>query len=338
MHLTMGTNPHFLAGLFGILVMVCCSTAFPTIRAPTLNFSTLDTVPGTASLENIAIRQTGDILVTSVSINVLYQISGSNNTGPAVVASIPDVFGLLRIVELEVDVFYVVGSQISGVSATPGSNDVWRVNMREPCSCANETDSTRVAVSLVARIVDAKLLNGMSRLSEGDSAHLLISDSSEGVVYKLNVYTGAYEVVIRDPSVDTRPDGLGVGINGIHVYGHSLYFTNLDIGTFATIPICLDTGLATGLAKTIAEGIVSGDDFAIFQHGTKALIANNGEFTLTLVDIPGKSASIAVNSTILQASSAVAFGRTFDGLTSIYATSSIASDNSTVGSVVVAEW
>ena len=339
MHLNLARNTRVRAVLFSILFIIGFSTAFPIIPAPNLNFSIFKTVPGTSTLENISIRKSGDILVTSVSSNILYQIPRDSNKPPTPVATIPNALGLLGIVELDADIFYVIGSQISGLDVVSGSNVVWRVDLREPCSFANATDSVGGVVSLVAQVADAQLLNGMSRLSDSDRAHVLLADSMAGVVYRLNVHTGAYEIVIRDPSMDPQLDGLGLGINGIHVHGESLYFTNLDLSTFAKIPICLDTGLATGPANTIAGGIIAGDDFAIFQDGDKALIANNGRLTLTLVDIPGRSASVAANSTSLQACSAVAFGHADQGLVSVYVTSSTtSSDGSTVGSLVFAEF
>jgi len=339
MHLPLSSNVHLLAVLFSVLFIIGFSTAFPVIPAPNLGFSTFKTVPGTTTLENIAIRKSGDILVTSVSSNILYQVPRDSSMPPTPVATIPNALGLLGVVELEADIFYVIGSQISGLDVVPGSNAVWRVDLREPCSFANATDSMGGEVSLVARIADGQLLNGMSRLSDGDRAHVLLADSMAGVVYRLDVHTGAYEIVMRDPSMDPQLGGLGLGINGIHVHGESLYFTNLDLGTFAKIPICLETGLTTGPAKTIAGGIVAGDDFAIFQDGKKALIANNGALTLTLVDIPGGSASVTAKSTSLQACSAVAFGHTDEGLVSVYVTSStVSSDGSTVGSLAFAEF
>lgn len=301
-------------------------------------FKTLRDIPGTTSLENIAVRQCGDILVTSVSSNALYQVSHNSSYPPVAVATIANASSLLGITELEEDVFYVIASQISGVLAAPGSNSVWRVNLRSPCSYANGTVMTQDVVSHVAQFAEAGLLNGMSRLSADDSAHLLITDSAAGAVIKLNVYTGAHEIVIRDPSMAPRSDGLGVGVNGIHVIGTTLYYTSLDAGIFSAISICPETGIPTGPAEIIVGGIVSGDDFAIFHGEDKALITNNGEFTLTLVGIPGKSSRIAANSTLLQATSAVAFGHGRGVLTPLYVTaSSISGENTTVGSVVYAE-
>jgi hypothetical protein len=104
--------------------------------------------------------------------------------------------------------------------------------------------------------------------------------------------------------------------------GNILYYTSLDTGTFSAIPICPGIGLPTGPVKIIVGGIVAGDDFAILPTGDKALIANNGEFTLILVDIPNKSASVVGNSTLLQAISAIAFGPKRGSSTPLYVTAS----------------
>jgi hypothetical protein len=329
---------HFLPKFVSGFLLASSSIALPTMPVSAPVFKTLSTVPGTISLENIAIKQSGDILITSVSSNVLYKVSQNDSYPPIAVASIPDASALLGIAELEKDVFYVIASQFSGGTAAPGSNSVWRIDLREPCVCGNGTYSTQGATSHVAQLANATLLNGMSRLSADDSAHLLLADSGAGVVVKLNVYTGSHEVVIRDPSMSPQPDGLGVGVNGIHVIGNTLYYTSLDAGTFSAIPICSRTGLPTGPAEIIVEGIVAGDDFAILPTGDKALIANNGEFTLTLVDIPKKSASVVGNSTLLHAISAVAYGPKRGSSMPLYVTaSSGSSGNGTIGSVVYAE-
>jgi len=329
---------HSIRAFFSTLLLASYSTAIPTTPVSAPTFKTLDNVPGTTSLENIAIKQSGDILVTSVSSNVLYQISHNSSYPPTAVATIPNATSLLGITELEKDVFYVIASQISGIVAAPGSNSVWRVDLRSPCSCANGTAMPQDILSHVAQFADAGLLNGMSRLSADDSAHLLLADSAAGAILKLNVYTGAHEVVVRDPSMDPHLDGLGVGVNGIHVVGTTLYYTSLDAGTFSAIPICPETGLPIGPVETIVGGIAFGDDFAILPTGDKALITNNGEFTLTLVDIAGKSSRIAANSILLQAISAVAFGHESGGLAPVYVTASAATGgNATVGSVVYAE-
>jgi hypothetical protein len=329
---------HPIRAFFSTLLMASRLTAMPTIPVPALTFKTLQDIPGTTSLENIAIKQSGDILVTSVSSNVLYQVSHNRSYPPVALATIPNASSLLGITELEKDVFYVIGSQISGVVAAPGTNSVWRVNLRSPCFYANGTVMTQEVVSHIARFPDAGLLNGMSRLSADDSTNLLLADSAAGAVIKLNVHTGAHEIVIRDPSMAPRPDGLGIGVNGIHVAGTTLYYTSLDAGIFSAIPVCPETGFPTGPAEIIVGGIVAGDDFAIFPGGDKALVTNNGVFTLTLVNIPSKSSRIVANSTLLQAISGVAFGHERRGSAPLYAAaSSEPGGNVTVGSVMYAE-
>ena len=89
----------------------------PTIPVSASTFKTLHDIPGTTSLESIVIKQSGDIRMTSVSSNMLYQVSHNNSYPPFAVATIPNASSLLGIPELEKDVFHVIGSQISGVTA-----------------------------------------------------------------------------------------------------------------------------------------------------------------------------------------------------------------------------
>lgn len=265
-------------------------------------FSTLTTIPGTQTLENHAIRENGDILVTSVSNNTLYLVSPHN---PSPVVSVVDfpVLGLLGIAELGRDVFYVIGSDISGVEVAPGTNKVWKVDLTAFKS-SNGAVIQPPAVSLVAKFPDAGTLNGMTVL---DQHHLLLSDSQLGRVVKLDVRTGQYSTFSNDPTMaplSTDDGNLGIGINGIHIWGRKLYFTSLDQGLFASI----DLDCPTDPAEIIVRDLDVADDFAFTNGGRTALIANNGPFTLTEVDISRESSRL-INSTALQRASAVALSK-----------------------------
>jgi hypothetical protein len=301
-------------------------------------FETVQTVGGTTSLENLAIRHSDDILVTSTSSGALYQIRPRNDMPPVLVAKMDDASGLLGIVELQRDIFYVAGSNISERVAAPGSNRVWRIDMRCFKMSPDGIVLHPASATLVARLPDAMLLNGMSRLSLDDDAHLLIADSVAGSIIKLNVYTGRHSVFSNDSTMAPSPTGLGLGINGIHVQDATVYYTSLDQGLFASIEISHETGLPRGSAQIIARGIVAGDDFALSPDGTKAFVANNGEFTITEVDIPGRFATVVANSSFLQASSAVASaGKDHPGRIPLYVTGAMSlSGNETVGRVVKA--
>ncbi len=148
-------------------------------------------------------------------------------------------------------------------------------------------------LTLVTNITSAQLLNGMCRLSDYNATTLLIADSQAGRIFKLDADTGSLEILIEDKSLKNSPNGLQVAVNGIHVHGSHLFFTNLNMGIFGRIPISLSTGKPTGPVEVIVR-CVQGDDFAISRDGTTAWSAMNGQSSLGEVDIPAKSAQAVV--------------------------------------------
>lgn len=259
---------------------------------------------------------------------------------------IPQTTGLLGISELEQDIFYVVSANLSSVQGVPGSNAVWRIDMRGHDSCAesNKTATTTVPLSLVANVTSAQLLNGMCRLSDDDATILLIADSQAGKIFKLDTHTGSFEILIDDEALKNSLSGLQVAVNGIHVHGSHLFFTNLNRGIFGRVPISLSTGDPTGPIEVIVRG-VQGDDFAISRDGTTAWIAMNGQSSLVEVDIPAKRARIVAESSYLASTSAVSLGRTLLDRESLYISSAGVldgvmgrNDNTTGGIVARVDW
>lgn len=112
----------------------------------TANVTSVDTVPGTTTLENLAVRRNGNILVAFVASPILHQLSPTNEHPPIPVASINGVTGLLGISEMEHDSFYVVGSNLT---STENSNGVWKVNIRNFENSRNGTIIQPAEVSLV---------------------------------------------------------------------------------------------------------------------------------------------------------------------------------------------
>ncbi|CAI7635719.1 unnamed protein product [Penicillium bialowiezense] len=274
------------------------------------------TVPST--FENIATRRNGHLLLTSVESSIIRQVSPFGNKHSVAIATIPGATSLLGSAELEEDVFYVVAANVSETTATPGTNAVWEMDLRDTqaCSPARRNRNLCARASLVAKVESAKLLNGMCRLSANDNSTLLIADSAAGNVVKLNVDTGSYETIIDNEKMKNTATGLQVAINGVHVYDSWLYFTNLNQGIFARVPIDLKNGTAVGLVEVIVND-TPGDDFIISREG----------------------AEVVVNSTYLESASAVSFGRTRFDRDSLYISSGGVLDpanpgNQTVGGIV----
>lgn len=168
---------------------------------------------------------------------------------------------------------------------------------------AAKTDPPTSVVSKVANLPPAILLNGMTLLDR-NAGLLLLADSGLGVVWRLNVNTGAFAKIIADPSMAAPARSSAVGINGLHVLGKYLYYTNSGSESFFRIPIHAD-GMAAGPAELLAGNLNGADDFALGRGGNAYIalgtlnevvrVAVGGAVEVVVEGVPG--------------STAVAFGR-----------------------------
>lgn len=293
------------------------------------DITTLHVVPDTQTLENLAVRSNGDILATSVASPKLFGLSPQGDNPPIAVAEISGVTGLLGIVELEKDVFYVVGSNLT---STEESNGVWRVDVRNFQVAQNGTILQPASISLVARIPSALQLNGMARLAPNDTNNLLISDSTQGNIIRLNINTKVVDAVIQEPEMAPLPVGLNIGVNGIRVRDSKLYFVSLDQGLFAGVPISPTSGATAGPVEMLASDITFGDDFAVSEDGKCAYVATNGPQEIIGVDLLHGGKTVVASSPLLGSASSVV-AQEVDGRRVLYVTGATVSGNSTVGHV-----
>jgi len=137
---------------------------------------------------------------------------------------------------------------------TPGSWNVYHVNLR----------AHPRHVTLSAYFPEATLLNGMAVLSAEDGL-LLVGDAGAGVVYRLNFHTGATATAIDDPSMK-RPADAPVGIDGVQIRDHDLFFTNAPKGLLVKVSLKAD-GTAAGPAEILATWLEV-DDFTFDTTGS----------------------------------------------------------------------
>ena len=176
--------------------------------------------------ENVAVRLNGDILLTPLNKpGGLHLLNRLNPTKPVLVTD--DCDGLnstLGIVETYPDVFWVIASNFSLDPATlgtqPGTNAIFKVMFHEQKARAKECASA----SLLTYLPNAKFLNGLTKFNDTLS---LAADSALGLVWGLNTKTENYSTVAQDSLMDPKPvDNYGEGINGLHLHGNRLYFSN----------------------------------------------------------------------------------------------------------------
>ncbi|KAI8253568.1 hypothetical protein K4K58_007091 [Colletotrichum sp. SAR11_239] len=323
--------PHTVLPAFGLAVLSLAASVqslpYSYCNGKTANVTSVHTVPGTTTLENLAVRRNGNILVASISSPILHQLSPTNEHPPIPVASIDGVTGLLGISEMEHDSFYVVGSNLT---STENSNGVWKVNLRNFEISRNGTVTQPAEVSLVRRIPSAKQLNGMTRLAANDTKNLLISDSSAGTVYRLDVETGVFDTVLEEPEMAPLSTGLSIGVNGIRIRGSDLFFVSLDQGLFAKLPISLADGSAAGPVQVLASNITFGDDFTLSKDGKWAYVATNGPQEVLKIDAVRGGKDVLASSPLLGSASSVALDR-FQPERILYVTGAATAGNSTIG-------
>jgi hypothetical protein len=148
-------------------------------------------------------------------------------------------------------------------------------------------------ISKAADILESGLLNGLTTLP-GVPDTILIADSTLGAVWKLNIKTGVYSIVIQIPDMSAPPEAaLSIGINGLRVRDDYLYFTNTGSISFLRVKIMPEGTVFPGATvETLYVGDTGVDDFAFDKDGTAFIDTNSGN-TVVAVGQDGKSVIVA---------------------------------------------
>ncbi|KAK8048561.1 hypothetical protein PG994_010291 [Apiospora phragmitis] len=273
-------------------------------------------------VENIAVRQNGDLLVTILSpAPQLYLIQRPYSDEPSVslVHSFDGVGiqGLAGIAETKPDAFLVVGSNLQGTS---NASAVFEVDFNN----AHPTLSTR----LITNITEALVLNGAAALPGCGREFVLVADSFLAQVFRVDIRTGHYDVAIQVPEMKGGPDiSSKTGINGVKIHDGYLYFSNSFTRGIYRLKITKDGSAADGAAvETVATvaGAPFLDDFAIGADGTIWVASNRGS-TVYAIGADGKAVPVlgSANSTVAKMDTAAAFGRTERDRHMLYVTISL---------------
>jgi hypothetical protein len=270
----------------------------------------------------LAIRQNGQILVTVLSAPELYQVDPFRTDSPPIlIHRIPGATGLLGIVELQHDVFYVIAGNwsVDTLETTNGSYSLWKVEMGSD-NVLNGAINPPANVSKVTDIPEGVFLNGMAVLNESRGL-VVIGDGGAGQVFTLDVGTGMYSKTIEDPTMKPTP-ALQLGINGMKISGGFLYYTTSAQATFNRIPINGADGSPAGPAEIVARFIL-GDDFS-FDPAGNAYVSQDPLNTVAKVTSAGVVEIVAgsLDSTQVAGSTATGFGRTHKDRSVLYVTTS----------------
>lgn len=170
--------------------------------------------PPPNSIENLAVRQNGDLLLTQNRPEAaLLAVPGPGRSHPPIqeVGTFPSVHGLLGIAEPSPDVFVVVGTNFSG-PAVPvnGSTETWLVDLRY---LAEEGPLIR----RIGKHSHVAFPNGLAAIPGVEEA-VLIADSALGLVWCLDINSGRIDVAVQVPEMAPVPNApKHLGVNGIKV-------------------------------------------------------------------------------------------------------------------------
>ncbi|KAL0258216.1 hypothetical protein SLS55_007389 [Diplodia seriata] len=262
-------------------------------------------------VENLAIRQNGNLLVDLVDRPEIYQIDpNGNGSSPSLVYRFSGVTSVFGIAEISTDVFTVVTGNfsLSTFAATQDSFGVYQVDL----------SGSETGVKKIADLPEAEFLNGMTTLN---SNSVLVSDSQAGVVYRVDIATGEYELVLDDATMKPPSNAsIPIGVNGIRILGGYLYYQNLFAKLFCRVAIDSTTGKPTGPYETLATNAYA-DDFAITDQAV-AYAANGFENEILKITTAGSVEVVAgsLTSTLVEGATSAMFGKTSQDSSVLYVT------------------
>ncbi|KAI9686350.1 MAG: hypothetical protein M1822_003695 [Bathelium mastoideum] len=252
-------KPHFLLALI-ILLKSSLSTSLtlPQNQNTPLPVAQIFQFPRGGYVEGLAFRSNGKLLGTLLNPEAsIYQFDTTAFSARKV-TTIPYITGLYGITETTTDQFYVAGGNLSLTASTRdlGSFRIWHVNL------TSFDSEGQVEVQETTRFANATP-NGLWTL-DAERGVLLATDSTNGVVYRVDVATGENRITIDDQVLKPPANATTYpSPNGIAVRGGYLYFTNTGAGTFGRVPIDAE-GVQSGpgeVLAVLAGGNPGGDVF-----------------------------------------------------------------------------
>ncbi|KAF3036720.1 hypothetical protein E8E12_007421 [Didymella heteroderae] len=266
-------------------------------------------------LENIAVRNNGDLLVTQFAPAPVLHTVRSPSLPNATLENIYEfktITNILGIAETRPDTFVVVGGNATAnATGYVGTFSAWEVNFSKDTVMAHK----------IVDIPEAMFLNGAVVLPDAASI-VLIADSQLGLLFRLDTRRRTYEVIADRPEFKPHPERfnktVGFGINGVKIRDRFLYFSNTNLVNIYRVPITEDGYLAKdGKAPVELYADLNAvttfiDDFEIGSGGTVWVVTNDDN---TLIAVTPRSRIVEVvagakDQLTLAGGTGAAFGRT----------------------------
>lgn len=286
--------------------------------------------PNNTYVENLAVRSNGQILVNILTSPEVWLIDPEFPERAVLVHEFSSVLGLSAIVEYQPDVFAIAGGNVtlSTGETVVGSWSIWSLDLGGLNITSNESVSAQPpAVSKIADIPPARLLDGMALLSCPDEQLLIVGDVRTGTIYSVDIDTGGYALLINNTFTAPAPDyAFGPSAtNGIQIRNDTMYFANTGQKTLNRVRVDVGDGTPIGDFETIAQAITpldQWDDFTLDDEGS-VWMAAGGANTIQKIDTrTGEVRIVAgdVNSTAIAEPTSAKFGRRECDSTVLYVT------------------
>ncbi|KAF7121777.1 hypothetical protein CNMCM5793_009330 [Aspergillus hiratsukae] len=270
-------------------------------------------------VDNIVVRPDGTILLTRIDVPEVWSVDPATGSGSLAYSfaeheESSDITAAFGITEIERDVFAVVAGnfELETFTAKQGSFGVWRLDFNDdgnydmleisPDMCDEGFSMSKKTPSAVSKIVDipeAKALGASTLYRPGrETRYLLISDSPEGMIWRVDLDSGEYGVALQDESMLPAPNAPPMGVNGIHVFGEYLHYVSVTRKEYRRVRID-EKANAAGPFELIT-GEIHPDSFDIADDGT-AYFATNPENRIVKYTPEGEIVEFAgeKNSTVL---------------------------------------
>ncbi|KAL7912431.1 hypothetical protein GGI35DRAFT_491041 [Trichoderma velutinum] len=264
--------------------------------------------PNDTWVENIAARSNGELLLSIVGQPQLFAIdpSAPSPRQPVLIHEFMGSLDVFGIAKYQTDKFAVLTGNFSLETGDLGIGSwaVWSVDLNEVNISAQTKERALSASPKVTKIADMS------------AQTLLIGDINAGVIYRLDIGSGDFEIVVNDTftaPVPTPPFPIS-GVDGLHVRnGNELFFSNVGKQQLYKVPIYED-GTPSGPVMTVANTVSTLDEYDDFTFDCSGniFITTGGGNSIEMISADGRRQAIIagdVNSTAIAEPTSCAFGR-----------------------------
>lgn len=288
-------------------------------------------------IENIAVRQNGDLLLTlAAPSGNLFLVQNPMSQEPKLVPLFAFPTNTTNgIVETGTDTFVVIAEDLSDsgdpANGVLGTDQVWEVTL-----VTTEDPPTAVARK-ITDMPDAPRLNGAAAVP--NTTAVLLGDSQLGVAFRLDTATGNYTRAFQFPEMAPVPNSNStddaLGLNGMKVPGDGFfYFSNAATRTLYRTAITADgfpaepadgngASAAANPVETIARipGVPWLDDFDVRASDGSIFLTGSTGNVLLFIKRTGSAyeepvvVAGAVDQLTLATCTAAVFGRSAGGTT-----------------------